>query len=182
MALNRLCGKTKGRKAQLEMIGIAIVVVLVVMGFLFIMAATIKEPSSAQAGFVRAHIAQDVLNTMSISDADCYGLDMTELLKACAEGKNVKCGGPCQIFNDSLKIIMESTLEEQRLPYRLRAYKFNPPNEPKDALGGIYMEYHGCNETSLTRGYYQIKERPGILVIPVKGGDAKVMLEICSRP
>ena len=46
------------KKAQLEMIGIAIVVVLVVLGFLFVIKAMIKPPSDTHAGFVRAHIAQ----------------------------------------------------------------------------------------------------------------------------
>ncbi|MCX6706543.1 MAG: hypothetical protein NT001_00150 [Candidatus Woesearchaeota archaeon] len=174
----------RSKKSQLEIIGIAIVVVIIVLGFLFVIKAMSTSPSSVQASFVRAHIAQDVLNAISISDANCGGMDMTELLKACVEGETeVECGKPCIVFKDSVDILLKSTLEVQKLPYRFRAYEGpDPPKDKGEAISGIFLEYNGCNKTSLDRGYYVIKERPGWWIIPVTNGDVKVMLEICSRP
>ena len=104
------------------------------------------------------------------------------MLKACAEGKTVeRAGDPCAYFNESLKTIMEGTLEEQELPYRLRAYKDSSPPEREKAFKGIYMEYRGCNKTTINRGYYSIGDKPGMLVVPTNSGDVKIMLEICSR-
>lgn len=173
----------RGKTAQLEMIGIAIVVVLVVLGFLFVLKAVSKPPVSAQAGFLKTHIAQDVLNTVSITDASCGGIDMTDVLKACAEGSDIQCAEPCAYFNDSMKLVLNMTLEEQRLPYRLRVYtKDEPPLLPSSATGGIFIEGAGCNESSINSGRYVIKEKPGMIIIPSKAGDIKVMLEICSKP
>ncbi|MBU0535851.1 MAG: hypothetical protein KKE20_02725, partial [Nanoarchaeota archaeon] len=160
------------KKAQLEMIGIAIVVVLVVLGFLFVLKAISKPPSTVHTGFVRSHITQDLLNTVSIADADCGGIDMTDLLKACAEGGTVDCAAdPCDAFRVKIGIVLEQTLEVQKLAYRLRTYRTDePPKTSADALnmngrmGGIYFEYDGCNETSMNRGYYIVKEKPGMLV------------------
>lgn len=171
------------KKAQLEMIGIAIVVVLVVLGFLFVLKAMSKPPIDTQASFLRTHISQDVLNTMSITDASCGGIDMTELLKACAEGASVECGEPCAYFNDSMKMVLKLTLDEQNLPYRLRVYTTDePPLSPRDTTGSIFIEGLGCNEDSLKTGRYAIKEKPGMIIIPSKAGDIKMMLEICSKP
>ena len=172
-----------GKRAQLEMIGIAIVVVLVIIGFLFVLKAISWPPSSTQAGFVRAHIGQDVLNTMSIADAGCFGIDMTEVLKACAEGSTIDCAEPCVYFDEKVKEVLEATLEEQKLAYRFRVYRIeDPPKTAGEALGGIFMEYGGCNETSLNRGTLIIKEKPGMIVVPTNAGDIKVMLEVCSNP
>ncbi|MBD3313888.1 hypothetical protein GF345_05595 [Candidatus Woesearchaeota archaeon] len=178
------------RKAQLEMIGIAIVVVLVVLGFLFVLKAISGPPSETHSGFVRSHITQDLLNTVSISDADCGGIDMTELLKACAERATVDCApDPCQAFITYMEDILEQTLGEQRLAYRLRAYISNSPpatssesiQENGNQIGSIFITARGCNQTSIQRGYYSVGEKPGLLVIPTNVGDLKVMLEICSR-
>lgn len=178
----------RSRKAQLEMIGIAIIVVIIVLGFLFVIKSMAKPPSNVQAGFVRAHIAQDILNAMGISDANCGGIDMTELLKACVEGETeVECGKPCTIFNDSVRDILRDTLQVQKLPYRLRAYDTDdPPKSITDwgvvgPTAKIFQEYNGCNKTSIERGYYVVKEK-GWRVIPITTGDVQIMLEICSKP
>jgi hypothetical protein len=182
MIKNAMAKKTK--KAQMEMIGIALVVVIIIIGFLFVLKSMSKPPAEVQAGFVRAHIAQDVLNAMSIADANCGGLDMTELIKACVEGeREVACGDPCIVFRDSVQVILSSTLEKQKLPYRFRVYKQSePPKDESESVSGLFFEYSGCNTTSIRRGYYAIKEKPGWQIIPSNTGDVKMMLEVCSKP
>ncbi|MCX8147063.1 MAG: hypothetical protein N3D84_01200 [Candidatus Woesearchaeota archaeon] len=166
----------KSKKSQLEMIGIAIVIVMIVLGMLFVLKSMIKPPIQTHSKFVRTHITYDILLTVSLSDADCGGMTMGEVLKACAEGDVVNCGDGdgCKVFKNNIQKILNATLKKQKLDYRLRAYtSTNPPKDSGGSLGDIFMA-SSCSENAL------VKEKPGILIIPSNVGDIKLMLEICS--
>ena len=68
----------------MEMIGIALVVVLLVIGMAFVFKALIKPAPKAHEKFAKEQEAQNLLLGIGRSVSTCRGLDMTELMQDCA--------------------------------------------------------------------------------------------------
>ncbi|MFO8016839.1 MAG: hypothetical protein R6U32_07090 [Candidatus Woesearchaeota archaeon] len=185
----------KSRKAQMEMIGLAIVVVLLVVGMAFVFKALTKTPERAHEEFTKEQTAQSILISIGRSVTGCREMDLTELMQDCADNVNdaedlelgkggrVQCGskGSCIYVNDSLKWIFRKTLEVQRLPYRFTLYKSSLDNPI------LYMDYGPgrmppCNDYNIKQRRYYNVEKPGELTLPLpSGGTVYARLDICTR-
>lgn len=180
----------KSRKAQMEMIGIAIVVVLLVIGMAFVFRALMKTPERAHEKFTKEQTAQSILIAIGRSDAGCRGMSVTELMQDCGNHVNefddfalglsgsITCGmeDSCHYINRSLKqYVFDNTLAVQRLPYRFRLYKTSPDNPI------LYIESGGCNDYNIKQTRRFNVEKPGELTLPLSaGGTVNARLDICT--
>lgn len=116
------------RKSQTEIIGLAIVVVLLIIGMTFIIRFMLaKEPVDYKKQFTQAEIASNMLNTfLKSTSRDCNGLTMTELLQDCGHSKSIFCQdgrASCGYAEAAATEVFNSTLDSWNLDYELLAFQ-----------------------------------------------------------
>ena len=104
------------RRAQMEAIGITIIVVLVLIGVLFGIQFVIKQkPVSVGSEFRRSQIAANFLSTLAdttTTKAECNGLSFSELVQYCVKGTSASCGDACVKADSLAATIVQNTLKD----------------------------------------------------------------------
>jgi hypothetical protein len=82
----------KNKKSQFEILGLAIVIILITLGILFVIRfVVLKEPSKLRYDYTRTEMASNMLNTLLRTDTDCKRKSMTELFQDCASYNRIEC-------------------------------------------------------------------------------------------
>ena len=84
----------KSKKAQTEILGLAIIVVFIAIGMLFVIKFSLNKPEErTREQFIRSELAANILNSMIDAHTSCRNLDFAALLKDCAENNpgKVRC-------------------------------------------------------------------------------------------
>ena len=83
------------RKSQMEIMGLAIVVVLIVMGMLFsIKFVLFKEDKTYRKDYLNTQLAANTLNTLLNTNTNCNGISISELLQdASKDYHSLNCPG-----------------------------------------------------------------------------------------
>lgn len=119
------------KKAQTEIIGLAVVVILLIIGMTFVIRFTInKEPVDYKKQFTQAEIASNTLNTLLKSASqDCNDLSMTELLQDCGQNPDspsITCSvdsiNSCDYVEREVQKIFEKTLEIWKVDYEFKVF------------------------------------------------------------
>lgn len=115
------------KKSQIEIMGLAIVVILVIIGMLFVVRfVVIRKPAEFKAEFTQTQLATNMLNAFLNSDTkSCSGMSITNLLQDCAQAQSFICDdgkGSCVYVRDAAKEIFSKTLEEWKLDYYFLVY------------------------------------------------------------
>ena len=115
------------KRAQMEILGLAIVVVLVLVATVFIVRfLVLKSPTDYRKDFVSSELASNVINTLlKIAAKDCSQLTMTELLQDCSRGRGIVCDNgqdSCKFVESTAKDIFNETLEKWNYKYEFLAY------------------------------------------------------------
>lgn len=115
------------KKSQMEIMGLAIVIILVIIGMLFVVRfVMVRKPAEFKAEFTQTQLASNMLNTFLKSKTrDCYGMSITELLQDCAQSQSVYCENgqlSCAYVADTAGYIFGETLEKWNLKYQFLVY------------------------------------------------------------
>jgi hypothetical protein len=109
------------RKGQMEIMGLAIIVILVALGLMFAVQWMLQQPSTKQVQRAEeATLAANFLNTMLGTTTECNKRTMRELLMDCALTQGAtKCGGAsaCEYAEGILAQLFRDTFEEWSLRY-----------------------------------------------------------------
>ena len=155
------------KRAQMEILGLAIVVVLILVATIFIVRfLVLKTPTEYRKGFVSSELASNMLNTLLKTAAiDCSQLTMTELLQDCAQGKSITCGtgeDSCKFVESTAKEIFEDTINKWNMNYEFLAY--TDSNSPLVKIG------NAC----------KAEKRSKLFPIPISGATMYTKLDICG--
>ncbi len=155
------------KRAQMEILGLAIVVVLVIMATLFVVKfVSMKSPVNYRKGFVSSEIASNIINTfLKTASEGCSQLTMTELLQDCAQGQAIRCDDgeySCSFVNSTAIQIFGDTLDKWSMKYEFLAYK--SINSPLIMLG------NACLKEKIS------KEFP----IPISSDKMYVKMDVCG--
>lgn len=117
----------KHRKAQMEIMGLAIVIILVIVGMLFaIRFVVLKAPTEIKEDYTRAQLVSNFgIALLQASTENCKDTDITELITDCAEFQYIVCGdgrGSCEYVNATIDSILQQTMVEWRIPYHITAF------------------------------------------------------------
>ena len=126
------------KKSQMEILGLAIVVVLILVATIFVVRfLVLKAPTEYRKGFVSAELASNMLNTfLKTAAKDCSQLTMTELLQDCAQGRSIICDNgqeSCKFVESTAKKIFEGTFDKWNMEYEFLAY--TDVNQPLIKIG-----------------------------------------------
>lgn len=178
------------RKAQMELLGLAIIVVIVTIAMFTVLTFVVsKPPRLLHARFVEKELAQNMLGGMLKTTArDCKQLSLGDLLQDCGNyestGGSILCENgqySCQYMEEDIGELLNQTLYNWTFSYRLRAFTSSPDNPliPSDAylrvIGNNINIFNPWNCHDLDE-----KEAPGVQPIPLDTGTLMVTLDICK--
>ena len=122
--------KKKTKKAQMEIFGLMIVVILLIIGVLFAVKFVIlKKPPTIKESYSRTQLTSNLgLALMESSTVACKGTAMKDLMTDCAEwpelGGTISCDDgtkSCDYLQDALTIMLEETVGTWQVKYELKA-------------------------------------------------------------
>jgi len=128
MNLKKFKKLKSSKKSQTEIIGLALVVILLIIGMTFVIRFILaKEPVDYKKQFTQAEIASNMLNTfLKLTSRDCNGLTMTELLQDCSQSKSISCQNDqlsCDYAQEAAKEIFNATLDSWNQDYEFKAFQ-----------------------------------------------------------
>ena len=113
----------KSRKSQMEIMGLAIVVILITLIMLFVVRfVVLRQPAEYKKEFTQTELASNIINTLLKTNApDCSDLTFTELFQDCAEGQSVSCNSDvpnsCSYIEAKTNYILDNTLKTGSLVF-----------------------------------------------------------------
>ncbi|MBR9699305.1 hypothetical protein GOV09_02525 [Candidatus Woesearchaeota archaeon] len=123
------------KKSQMELMGLAIVVVLLSLVFLFVVRFVILRPPSEPIGkeFAESEMAANFLNAMmETNNPDCSDIKMSTLFQDCANNPpdgRIRCSNPdaysCFYLRNKLGELFGSTFNSWNINYNFYA-SFDP--------------------------------------------------------
>jgi PDZ domain-containing secreted protein len=153
------------RKAQVEIMGLVIIVVLILLGVLFAVQFVLKRPGSTLAQEVEeSQLASNMLNTLLGITTSCHDATVAQLLQDCAVTSRLRCPQSSCVYAQSvIKQIFDETLNAWN-----REYYFS-------VSGSATVNSIGLGEAC--KGEYESKSRP----LPTAGGGTITLkLDLCS--
>ena len=116
------------KKSQMEILGLAIVVVILLVGIaIFAKIRQNKQPDSRN-DFISSELASNMINTfLKTSAKDCSQLTMSELLYDCARGTELICNdaansNSCDYVKLTADDIFQKTFDKWKIKYEFLAY------------------------------------------------------------
>lgn len=159
----------------MEILGLAIVVVLVLVAVVFAARFLIyKTPSNYRAGFISSELASNMLNTFLNTNAkDCSRLTMTELLQDCGQapgGGSIRCANDknsysCEYLKLTAQEIFDNTFKKWGVNYEFLAYI--DKNDPSTILVKI-------GDKCMT------EKKSRVFPKPISTGSVYAQLDICG--
>ena len=111
------------KKAQMEIMGLAIIIILVALAMLFVVQFVILKPQpDIKKAFTHKELAVNTVNTLLATTTECRDLSLSQLLKDCAEGGVIQCTGgslSCEYARSIIEEILTDTLDVWNKDYYL---------------------------------------------------------------
>jgi len=153
------------KKSQIEIMGLIVIVILVVLGFLVYIILSSMAPKNDITTETTDELAQNFLTSFVKTDTNC-GHSMTKLIRDCNLDQQIDCGGidSCGFVQETAVDLLNQTLEVWGY-----AYYFEIPR-----MGFNHSNPHkvcGINSNRGTQGFEMIS---------LYGrGDVVLTLDIC---
>ena len=114
--------RIRDKKGQMEVIGLAVVVILVTFIMLFVVRfVVLQKPQEFKKEFGQIQLATNTIDTiLKTTAADCHGLSFTELFQDCTEGESIVCEDDslsCIYLESELTTIFSNSLDEWNVQY-----------------------------------------------------------------
>ena len=141
---NTISRNNSKKRAQLEIMGLMIVIILIIVGVLFAVRFVITKPAATtKQDYTRSQLTSNFgIALLQATTKDCRGVDMTELLSDCAEFQSITCDNgmrSCVYANSTIRFILNQTLNSWRVKYHVKA--FTKPQFPL-----IDINSSGCHD------------------------------------
>lgn len=169
------------KKAQMEMIGLVVIVILITLGMLFLAQFALKEKPDKKV-FTRKGLAYSSMSAVLKTTVECgdpVGIG-ERLIEACAVSKGVagqsklpclRGKDSCEFVKDIIEELLKSTLGTWRKRYEFTS-KLLIPNKADPELLFSVSEKGGCQ--------FRERETSGLFPIQTDEGLVENMLYICD--
>jgi len=119
----------KSRLGQMEVFGLAVIVVLVSIGFfIFVSYKMNHKTDNPQAEFTNDKMANDfVLSIIDVTVSECPNYNIQDLIIDCAKNHQISCGGEdsCIAVNRTIYLLLNKTFIERNAKFRLYSEKLD---------------------------------------------------------
>lgn len=112
-------------RAQMEIIGLVIVIIMLTIGLLLVVQFVIlKQPSNIKQRQSESQLAANFINTLLQSSTTCNNYPMRALIQNCVTKNDIIChqGGDytaCEFADITIKSILTATLDAWKMSYNL---------------------------------------------------------------
>ena len=180
-SLRELCPKpsyflnfAKSSKAQMEIMGLVIVVILIALGVLFALRFMLSgEQTDIRKEVVESELASNIMNAMLSTTTDCSAknpITMAELFQDCAVTNSIRCDSgeeACTTVRWTSEFMLNATLGEGGKDYHFQI----EGAAQTEARAMLNFSNHGaCGRL------YELKTVP----MPTKVGTATLKLYLCK--
>ena len=114
------------KKSQLEIMGLAVIVILISLIILFVVRfVVLKEPSQVRKEYTEFDVSYSFINTLvNTNIPNCSDVSFKELFQDCALSQIIDCNGntSCQYIKFELPRILNKTLGIQKINYEFISY------------------------------------------------------------
>lgn len=156
----------RSRKSQMEIMGLAIIFVLVILGVLFAIRFVLKKPDTTlREGYIESRLAYNMVNGIRGVTTGCKQATIERLVQDCAASMLIKCPGgmnSCDYAAQEIDLILNETLEQWGKNYEL-AFTGHP------RVMGLVFSNTQC------RGELEAESQP----IATKSGTIIMKLALC---
>lgn len=116
------------KNAQMEIVGLAMIVILISLGLLFfIRFGLFKPPTTHSKEYEQSELAANFLNTLQDTNApECSGVKFSTLFQDCATDKIIPCskgGNSCIYIEQTMIEILSKTFDKWKVKYYFIASK-----------------------------------------------------------
>ena len=110
------------KKAQTEIIGIVVIVIILVIAGFFMISQRLKKQTSPSDSFVDPKLAQSFLNVIMKTKTE-NNMKVSEMIQNCYKNRNDVCSSStvtncCEYAHDTIQNALEATLGEWQRSYR----------------------------------------------------------------
>jgi hypothetical protein len=134
------------RKAQLEIMGLAIVVLLISLAMLFVLSFMVtREPEQAKQTFTSNQMATNAVSALMLTTSTCNDLTVTELIQDCGDVvSSFDCDGDS--FADSCDEVLDIAEQVFRdtLSVWQKDYMFTVNRGPDELVRVQDVDGNGC--------------------------------------
>ncbi|MBI4151287.1 hypothetical protein HY492_04115 [Candidatus Woesearchaeota archaeon] len=152
-------------RGQMEILGLAIIVVLIMLGVLFAVMFVLRAPASNVAQeYKESQLAASLITAMLGTTTPCNDASVTELLQDCAVLNRLECpaGDSCAQAQDAIGQMLAGTLETWK-----RSYQFS--------ITGAY----NVEQLTFASGDCSGERESSTNPVPTPGGALQVRLDLC---
>jgi|SRR3989338_6847955 len=161
------------KKSQMEILGLAIVVVLILVAIVFAVKFLVnRPPSDYREGFISSELASNMLSTFLKTTArGCSRLTMTELLQDCAQSRGeggIRCSNgqySCTYLESAAQYVFDSTFKKWGINYEFMAY-----TDRNDAGTVLVKSGDKC----------MAEKKSKLFPLPINTGTMYAQLDICG--
>ncbi len=157
------------KKAQMEILGIAVVILIIIVGLLLmIMLISPFEQRSVIVDVARTEMGANTLNTLLKTNTGCRQMTVSELITDCVDGPNADCSGAdsCEYAKTITAFILKQTLTAWRVDYQYNVLV--PSGADFEAKPEMNIQTRQCTQ----KDHF---EQP----IPTHVSMVKVSLDLC---
>ena len=176
------------RKGQMEIMGLAIIVILISVVMLFaIRFVILREPAEYKKEYTQTELASNMLSTLLKTTSDCRGLSFTEIYQDCGnhhddEDFQFECStdiGSCEYIKGKTGIILDSTLKGWNMGYKF-IVRLNDDTDP------LTYDYGGVSSSTMSweEGGCPGVKKHKIYPIPIDASGSNILyvtLDICDK-
>ncbi|MBW2993069.1 hypothetical protein KY317_00670 [Candidatus Woesearchaeota archaeon] len=175
--------KSTGKKSQLEIVGLVVIVILISLALLFYLQFSLRSAPEIKKTYTNSQLASNMVNALLETSTECDGNTIATLLSDCAmdfegsytTGGNLHCEtaktelpDSCIFVENTIQNLLGKTLNKWNVKYQLNIFLISDPENP--------VKYFS-NEFDKCLGNIEAQEYP----VPVKGrGLMLVRLNVCA--
>lgn len=174
----------KNKKSQTEIMGLAIIVILVAFGLVFMMKyMATNKPTEYQKEYLYAELSSNIINTLLKTTVDdCLQLSFADLYRDCAENPpsgSIDCRGfsspnSCSYSRTQTEEVLDKTLEEWNINYEFIVY-----TEEQTILNSIWDGGNSIKSSDGCLGEKKSK-RYSIPAPSTVDGTVYIKLDVCD--
>ncbi len=156
------------RRAQLEIFGLIVLVIIVIVGFLVFMVANLnKSHTNIKHAYMTKELATNTLLALSktnVREDECYGHSLAQLIIDCSKTyHSFSCYGrsSCEVLNSTIEYILSEVLEKEGIRYN--------------------FTIHDTGISFVNDCFYYSKDKvQSFLILPTFPGQLEITLDICN--
>ncbi len=166
-----------GKKSQLEVVGLIVIVILLSLALLFYLQFSLRKEPELKKTYTTAQMTENMVNTLLSTSTSCNAIENTldVLIADCAndpdERGRVECRPgvySCEFVDSEIRRLLDETLNLWQRKYRLYSFLIEDPENP---IFNYEKDIDKCTGDIDSSDTYTIRTTSGLIGV--------VLLEVC---